>query len=400
MLSRRTGRIRLPQDARPTWAEVSLPQIQKNFEALQNRAGKNCEVMAVVKANAYGHGAVPVSRFLAAHGVRWFGVATLEEALELRRAGIKHHLLILGSFFPPQAAQVISNRIQVTASSLAQLNALQRAASRRHPALTHLKFDTGMGRLGFSLEEAEMIAQQWVRGTWNHLRLCGVFSHLASAETPETSQTVSQIGNFSRVLEIFQSAGLEVPVRHLANSAGIAFHPEARFDLARAGIALYGYEPTNSRTPRMGTAPAMALKTRVLHLKSVPRGTPLGYDGTFITPHAAVIATLPIGYADGVDRRLSFANVAPFKRSNSAARPMAVIVNDQFAPIVGRVSMDLTLVDVSQVNGVRVNDEAVLIGASSSHAISADDWARQIGTISYEILCGITSRVCRIYRFD
>jgi alanine racemase len=386
----------LRAEASPTWAEVSLLQLLKNYRAIRRRVGNTCELMAVVKANAYGHGAAIVSRCLAAHGVRWFGVATLEEALELRQAGIRKNLLILGTFFPPQASSAIKHHIQVTASSTQHLDALNQAASRKTPAKVHLKFDTGMGRMGFSSADAEVLAQRWASGSWQHLSLQGVSSHLASAEDLDCSQNQKQLQNFGRVLEVFVAAGIKIPIRHLANSAGAAFHPAMRLDLVRTGIALFGYEPQGAMMPPMGTAPILSLKTRILHLKSVPSGSLLGYGGTFITRRPSVIATLPVGYAHGVNRRLSYANRRPCRGANAQAHPMNTIVRGQLAPMVGRVSMDLTLVDVTDVRGVRPGDKVILLGQSGSHAINAEDWAAYVGTIPYEVLCGISTR--RVYR--
>lgn len=389
--------VRFSKNARPVWAEISLPQLRKNYEAIRQRVGERCDVMAVVKANAYGHGATVVSRMLAAEGVRWFGVGMLEEALELRRARVDGNILILSIFLPEQASAALTNGIQVTASTLAHLNALQRAASRKHPAPVHLKFDTGMGRMGFSCDDAEMLAQQWARGRWSHLRLQGVFSHLASADEVDSPQNALQGKNFSRVLKAFKSEGVEIPARHLANTAGISFHRRSHYDLVRAGIALYGYEPRAPQRPALGTAPALTFRTRILHLKSVPPGTALGYGGAFVTRRHSVIAVLPLGYADGVNRRLSFANAPRHRRENARPRPMNVVIHNQPAPVVGRVSMDLTFVDVTDVNGVRVNDEVVLMGGAASGAPGAVEWADYTGTAAYEILCGISPRVYRVY---
>lgn len=388
----------LPPAGRPTWAEISLPRLVKNFQAIQRRVGSRCEVMAVVKANAYGHGAAAVARALSTNGARWFGVATLEEGQELRRAGIRDHLLLLGTFFPDQAAAAIDDTIQVTASSRMHLNALEKSASRKKPAMVHLKFDTGMGRLGFSLHEAEGVARRWAKGAWPHLRLNGIFSHLASAEDLDSPQTVEQTERFGQVISIFEAQKIKVPLLHLANSGGSAFHPATRLKLVRAGIALYGYEPRQERLAPMGTAPALFLKTRVMHLKSVSRAAPLGYDATFVTRRPSVIATLPIGYADGVNRRLSFANQMPDALKNARSHPMCAIVRGQFAPIVGRVSMDLTILDVTDVRGVRLNDEVTLLGHSGSKTVTARDWAEHVGSISYEVLCGISARVHRVYK--
>lgn len=352
--------------------------------------------MAVVKANAYGHGAAVVSRFLASHGVRWFGVATLEEALELRRGRIRKNVLILGTFFPAQASSAIKHHIQVTASSTQHLDALNRVASKKMPGMVHLKFDTGMGRMGFSLADSEILAKRWAHGDWPHLSLQGISSHLASAEDPDCPQNRTQSQNFRRLLTVFEAHGIRVPIRHLANSAGAIFHPAMRLDLVRTGIALFGYEPRSPKVPPVGTAPVLSLKTRILHLKSVPAGSLLGYGGTFVTRRPSVIATLPVGYAHGVNRRLSFANRRPHRSANTQTQPMNTIVRGQLAPMVGRVSMDLILVDVTDVGGVRLGDEVILLGESGSHAITAADWAAYVGTISYEVLCGISTR--RVYR--
>ena len=354
--------------------------------------------MAVVKANAYGHGAVAVSRYLALHGARWFGVATLEEAVELRRVGIRANVVMLGTFFPPQAKSAIEHRIQVTVSSIQHLNALNRASSRKAPAVVHLKFDTGMGRMGFSCEEAEGLARRWARGGWKHLVLQGLCSHLASAEDLECVQNRMQSTKFQRVRAAFETVGIDPPVRHLANSAGGAFHPSLRQDLVRAGIALYGYEPRIEKFRPMGTGPALSLRTRVLHIRPVPRNTWLGYQGTFVTRRRSVVVTLPIGYADGFNRRFSFSNRAPCRTENVQSRPMRAIIRGELAPVIGRVSMDLIFLDVTDVKGVRVGDEVILLGCSGSLAITAADWAAYLGTIPYEVLCGIGSRVYRVYK--
>lgn len=353
--------------------------------------------MAVVKADAYGHGAVPVSKFLASCGVEWFGVATLEEAAALRDAGLKRNILVLGTFFPAQARAAVEINARITASSVPHLEALNRAGTPQKPVKVHLKFDTGMNRMGFSCEESEKLARRWAERRWKNLRLEGIFTHLSSAEQIEAPSNRAQEDLFLRVLTTFEDAGVEVPLRHVANSAGASFHSTLRWDMVRAGIALYGYEFRSRGIKPMGTAPALSLKTRVLHLKRVPRNSPLGYNGTYRMRRPGVIATLPIGYADGVNRRLSFANVKPYSRQNARPEPMCVLIRGRRAPLVGRVSMDLILADVTEIPDVHVGDEVVLLGRSGSQVMTAEDWASYLGTISYEILCALSPRVYRVY---
>ncbi len=337
-------------------------------------------ILAVVKANAYGHGAVPVSQALLSAGAHQLGVATVEEGLELRNAGITAPILVMGGVYDIPTIQR-SNLTPVLPSRDAVEAAARLADPRTVPLHVHLKVDTGMSRLGVTPEEALAL----LRSGWPpNLHLEGVMSHLASADEPDGGPTEQQLARFRAFLDAIQSAGLKVPTAHIANSAAILRFPSSRFDLVRPGLMLYGY--SSGPTPSVDLRPALTWKTRVIQVKRVDKGQPVSYGGTFVAPRPSTLAVLPVGYADGYNRALS----------NKAH----VLLGGHPSPVVGRVCMDLTMVDVTDYPSVRPGDEAVLLGRQGSSAITADDLAAWRNTISYEILCQIGPRVTRVYRED
>ena len=367
---------------RPTWAEIDLAALAHNFRAVRSRVAAGVSVMAVVKANAYGHDAVLCAQRLAAEGVDWFGVALPEEGLKLRENGITQPILSLGGFWPGQEAALLREKIVPVIYRLDMAEALDRAAQEAGVrAPFHVKIDTGMGRLGVRYEAAAEFADGLKRFT--HLRLEGVMTHFAAADAPDLDDfTRAQTARYEAVWGAFQERGFNPNWRDLANSAGIYAHPLAHGNLVRAGGVLYGLW-RDILPPATGTdlRPVMALRSRIELLKRVPAGAALGYGCTFITQRDSLIATLPIGYNDGYPRALS--------------NQGRVIVRGQFAPVVGRVSMDMTLVDVTDVPGVALQDTVRLLGQEGACAITAEEIAAQIGTISYEITCGISGRVPR-----
>ncbi len=366
--------------SRPTRAIVDLDAIAGNFRALAERAGGSERVFPVLKANAYGHGAVPVARRLVREGAVRFAVALLEEGIELREAGIEGEILLLSSDDRVDAAVLAAHRLTPTLHDVEQARAVAAsAAALAEPLPVHLEIDTGMGRLGVRPENLSRMIGALRRSPT--LRLAGTFTHFARADETGSDSTARQIQDFSDALSRIRSAGLEPGLVHAANSAGALAVPEAHFDAIRPGIALFGVAPSE-RVGDPALRPALTLETSILAIKRVPAGTPLGYGGTFMTARPTDVATLPIGYHDGL------------RRSFSGRLP--VLLRGGRAPIVGAVSMDLTMVDATDCGGAP-GDRVVVMGRFGSEELGAWDLARAAGTIAYEILCGIGSRVPRSY---
>jgi alanine racemase len=363
----------------PTVVEIHLPSLRHNLQEVTRRVGA-AAIMAVVKANAYGHGAVPVSRALLAAGTHQLGVATVEEGLELRHAGVTAPILVMGGLCDIPAIQQF-NLTPVLPSRDAVETAARLAAPRTAPLRVHLKIDTGMSRLGLIPDEALAL----LRAGWPpNLHLEGVMSHLASADDPDGRATEEQLARFRAFLEAIQAAGLNRPAAHIANSAGILRFPSSHFDLVRPGLMLYGY--ASGPLPCADLRPALTWKSRVMQIKQVNAGQRVSYGGTFVASRPSTLAVLPVGYADGYSRALS--------------NKGHVLIGGRPAPVVGRVCMDLTIVDVTDHPAVRPGDEAVLLGRQGSAAITADDLAAWQDTISYEVLCRIGPRVTRVYLED
>lgn len=369
---------------RPVWVEVNLEAIEHNFNMVRKLIKPGTKVMAVIKANAYGHGAVEVARRLRRAGASYFGVATQQEALELREAGIEVPILILG-FTPLEDAEAtVAHGIAQTVFSLAQGEALSKAALKLgRRAVVHVKIDTGMGRLGLPPgEETGRVIEELVK--LPGLVVEGIFSHLARADEQDKSSALEQTRRFEEFIRALQSKGIIIPLKHLANSAAVMELPESHFNLVRPGIMLYGLYPSPEMPKeRVPLRPALSWKTRIVQLKEVPPGTPISYGGTYVTGKTTRVATLPLGYADGLRRTLS-------NRGE-------VIVRGRRAPIIGRVCMDQTMVDVTGVPEVEVGDVVTIIGKDGAAEISADDMAGLLGTVCYEVVSGISPRVYRKY---
>ncbi len=372
---------------RPTWAEISLPKLRRNFEYVRRVAGPR-RIMAVVKADAYGHGAVTIARTLAEAGADWFGVATVEEALELRAAGVDKPVLLLGGLYMSDPADLIEYSLTPTVSSTARLDTYAECARRLgKPIEFHLKVDTGMGRLGLPPDRLKAFVEHYRE--LPGLELKGLFTHLASAEDLVASQTEDQTAGLEEALRQLRELGIEPEWIHVANSAALVAGWPFPENLVRIGALLYGYCLPLALPPgRPGPGPpqvepVLTLKSRVVYLKDVPSGTPLGYGAAFHTRRRSRIATVPVGYADGLSRALSNRGRA--------------IVRGRCAGIVGNISMDLTLLDVTDVPGVDIGDEVVLLGQADHCSITALEIAELVGTVPYEVLCSIGRRVPRIY---
>ena len=370
-----------PLDAhRPTWAEIDLDTLSSNVAAIRRRVGSR-PILAVVKANAYGHGAAEVARALETEGVERFGVALPEEGIELRRAGIRAPILVLGGFAPPQADLLLQHSLVPAIYRADQVASLSSAATRRGlTAPAHLKVDTGMGRLGVPIADLTSFLEVFRKAP--SMRLTGAFSHLAVADDPDDPFTARQIDLFQQAIGALKTAGLSPDEIHLANSAAIMDHPPAWLTLVRPGLVLYGYPPSARVTP-LPVHPVLFLKTRIIYIKEVPPGTTLGYGRTFEARRSTRVASLALGYDDGLPRLVS-------NRGH-------VLVRGRRAPVVGRVSMDLTTVDVTDIPAAALGDLVTVIGVSGDEVLGADQIAAWAGTIPWEVLCGIGTRVPRVY---
>jgi len=370
---------------RPTWLEINLDNLAFNYHSVKNFVGKNLGFMAVVKADAYGHGAVCCARRLEAEGIDWFAVALPEEGLELREKGIVTPILCLGSFWAGQEKWLLENDLTPVVYQIEKADLLNRAAAEKNIiADVHVKIDTGMGRIGVRFDESKEFADK-LRG-YKNLNVDGIMTHFATADNLSANDfTGGQINKFNEAVAMFEAKGFRPTYKNLANSPGAVAHENSRGNLVRIGGILYGLGgdvlPAGIDKPEL--KPVMSLHTRIAHLKRVPKGETLGYSRTFTTEKDSLIATVPIGYQDGYRRSLS---------NNGRA-----IIGRQYAPIVGRISMDWTILDVSEIRNVKVNDEVVLIGESENLNIRAEEIARATQTISYEITCGINRRVTRKY---
>ncbi len=376
------GLLAGPGADRPTVARISLSALTHNFEEVMRRANGR-KVLAVVKARAYGHGLVPVSRHLLGRGAHMLGVALVEEGRELREAGIDAPVLVMGPVFPEQADAVAAWRLTPVLSNNTVARALADAARRRFLRIAvHVKVDTGMSRLGVSPEAAPDLVQELM--ALEGIVVEGLMTHFVDAELRDKAFAAHQMERFETLLRVLADRGIAIPLRHAANSAAILDYQRALFTMVRPGLMLYGYDPVEGSASGADLQPVLSLFTRIFLLKKVPAGTPISYGRTFVTGRESLIATIPIGYADGFSRGLSNCGEA--------------LVRGVRAPIAGRVCMDMTMLDVTDVPGVREGDEVVLIGSSGGERITAADLAAKTGTIPYEVLCGISARVPRAYQ--
>ena len=377
---------RAPRPRSASWVEVDLAAVCHNVRNLRDLLAPGCGVWAVVKANAYGHGAVPTARAALEGGATGLAVASYPEAAELRRAGIGASILLLSAGEPRLAAQVVRGDIIQTACHTAMAQALSKAAARLgRPARVHLKMDTGLGRLGVRPEQSAQFAQF----LWGlpGLRLEGVFSHLATAEEADSSYVQEQLRRFRQALAAMAAVGIAPGVRHLANSAATLRFPEMRLDAVRVGLLIYGIRPDVSAPPQgleaLDLRPALSWKTRLAFAQRMPAGSPISYGGTHVTRGECTTGVLPLGYADGYPRRVS----------NRAH----VLVRGQVCPVIGTVCMDHVIVDITSAREAQVGDEVVLIGQQGKHRVTANDLARWAETCLHEIPTVIGRRVQRVH---
>lgn len=373
--------VTIPQ-GRPTVCFVDLNALGWNFRQIRSKVGPKVKVLSMVKANGYGHGATAIAKALAAEGSDAFGVATVEEGDELRQAGIATPILVLAGAYPDQVDQFFDNSLTPVIHASASLEELDATVHRRKKALNvHLKIDTGMGRIGLLAAEVDSWLPKIKK--LKALKIEGVFSHFSHAESVEGNYTQQQLRIFQSVVERLRAEGIAPSLVHLANSAATITLPAAYFDMVRPGLMLYGLYPSAAMASQICLKPVLSWKTRILQLKKVPAGSSISYGQTFVTKRESLIATLPLGYADGYPRLLS-------NRGE-------VLVNGNRAPVAGRVCMDLTMIDVTDIEKTQPGDEVVLLGRQGDAEISADEMAAWANTISYEILTSISNRVPRIH---
>ena len=366
----------------PTYATVNLAALAHNLSCIKRYLSPDCEVMAIVKANAYGHGAEDTARALARQGVGRFAVSSLDEGIALRQAGISASVVVLGALFEEQVSDLVAHQLTPVVSGGHILPSLAKAA-RSHPAPypIHLKVETGMGRLGFSPEELlSLLDNPLLRSP---LQVEGMMTHLADADGKDSTFTERQLGAFRNMVEQIRQRGFTIPLVHAANSAAIVRFPGAHFSLVRPGIMLYGYHTLPATVPPPDLKPVLSLHTTIVQLRNIPQGGTVSYNGTFVATRPTRIAVLPIGYADGYSRQLSHRG--------------SVLIRGRRAPIIGLVCMDMIMVDVTDITQLQVGETVTLIGQQGGESIWADEVAGWIDTIPYEILCGIGSRVPRLY---
>jgi len=376
---------------RPTWAEVSLSALRKNYRTVRDYVGQGVTICAVVKAYGYGHGAVECAKALEEEGATWLGVTSLDEAIPLREEGIDTRILLMTGFWRGEEEDIVRLGLTPTVWEVGNVELLERAAARvgvtQHAI--HLKVDSGMGRLGAAPEELPKICAALKSSP--HLKLEGFATHLASSEVLDAPSVAEQLKVFAEARRVLHDFGFDPPLVHAANTSAVISHHESWNTMVRPGLALYGYHLPFERAGRvvsgaglrLAVEPVLTWKTRILSVRDMRAGQALGYGGTYVTKAPARIAVLPVGYADGLNRGLSAGG--------------RVIVREHYAPIVGRISMDLTLVDVTGIPGIAVADEVILLGSHDGMSVDAREHAELANTIPYEILCAISKRVPRKY---
>lgn len=371
---------------RPTICEIDLDALRNNFDIIRRQARKDKKILAVVKANAYGHGAIAISRAMEDLKADFLGVAILEEALQLRNAGIRMPILILGGIIEGQEPAIFdSNLIPVVYSLIGAGRIDLEAGKRGVKGKIHVKIDTGMGRIGIKPPETREFFKALRK--MQNIEVEGLVTHFASADALLNSEgalyTEKQIKDFLQVIDAIESVGFDIPIKHAANSAAVFHHPSKDFNMVRPGIMLYGAYPSSSFEKIKDLKGVMSLRTKILEIRDMEKGAGISYNSTYITPGRRKIAVIPIGYADGYRRELS-------NRGE-------VLVRGRRAKVVGKVCMDMTLIDVTDVKNVRVGDDVYLFGGKGDNIITADEIAELAGTIPYEIFCGISERVPRVY---
>jgi alanine racemase len=366
----------------PTFVDIDLSSLAHNLRQVRQRLQPSCDILAIVKANAYGHGAFEITRALHRLGVRRFGVATVEEGTELRRAGIVDQIVVLGAVLPAQLPDLIAHGLTPVIYDLPLMQELVRVLSPSvKPYPIHIKVDTGMGRLGLAPEEVILALHAADLG--RTLSLEGIMTHMADADNSDHRFTAAQIARFRSILDQLATKGYRPRLIHMANSAGVLVHPSAHFSMVRPGIMLYGYHTLLHRRAHVALRPVLSWHTTVAAIRTIAEGDGVSYNRTYIAMKPTRIAVLPVGYADGYSRLLS--------------NKGSVLIGGMRAPVVGRVCMDMVMVDVTQIPQAKCGEPVVLIGQQGTERITVEDIAGAVGSISYEVLCSIGPRVRRCY---
>ena len=372
---------------RRTWADINLDHLAHNYTAIRRHIGSGVGILGVMKADAYGHGAVPISHQMVELGASYLAVSNLEEAVQIRRGEVRAPILILGYTPQSYAEMMVFMDIAQEVHSLEYAKALDAQLNGTNYILNvHLKIDTGMTRLGFFAQDNMLEAQIREIASLQHLHVEGVFTHFSSADSlqaEDIAYTQMQFQQFQNTISLLESLGIRPEIRHCCNSGAVILHPEYAMDLVRPGILLYGLHPSKDTESKMDLRPVMTLSSSVAQIRHVPAGSQISYGRTVKTKEPLRLATVPIGYADGLSRALS--NNGSF------------VIRGREAPIVGRICMDMCMVDVSNVPDVQVGDTVTIFGAET---ISCGSLAERIGTIPYEVLCSVNKRIPRIYLSD
>ncbi|MEI6863444.1 MAG: alanine racemase [Candidatus Omnitrophota bacterium] len=366
---------------RPTWAEIDLGAIAFNYKQVKRSVGRDTKIMAVVKANAYGHGTVEVSGVLENLGVQYLGVATMDEAIRLRDHGVKTPILVLGSVLPEEIKAATEKDVTLTLASDELLKAMRKVCGAHHKIRVHIKIDTGMGRIGIWHEEALNFIKNLAQDKC--IVIEGIYTHFSSAGRDDFF-THYQIESFEKLIEKLEGFDIRIPLRHSANSIATVDFKRSHLNLVRPGLIIYGMYPKYTFPKLIKLKPAMSLKTKIVYIKDTPPGRSISYGRTYITEKHTRIATLPVGYADGYCRGLSNKGY--------------VLVRGKKAPVIGKVTMDQTMIDVGHIRRAKIGDEVVLIGRQGMEEIRTEKLARTAGTIAYEVVCGISNRVPRVYK--
>lgn len=364
---------------RPVWAEVNLAALRRNYAKVE--AYTTSELMPIVKADAYGHGVIPVVRALKELGAKRFGVALLEEALEIKEVFPELSVMVIGTAPVEFSDRMVAEDVIPGISLFQQAEALSQAAGKQdRTARLHLKIDTGMGRIGFPHTDVKQMLKV---ASLPNLFIEGIYTHFASADQRDLSFAREQLSRFNQVVDRLKAQGLEIPIRHAANSAAILQLPEAHFELVRPGIILYGLPPSRQVGQTVGFEPVLSWRAKVTQVKTIATGETVSYGRTFRAAYPTRVATIPVGYADGLRRALSNRGEA--------------LVRGGRATMIGRICMDQTTLDVTKIPNVGVGDTVTLLGLDGRERVEATEMAAWLDTISYEIVCGISKRVPRVY---
>ncbi len=371
------------ENIRPVWLEINLDAIAHNVKKIRQIVGKNTQIIAVVKANAYGHGAIEVSETLLKNGVTMLGVGVIEEGVVLREAGIKAPILVCGLTINDQLESLVMYNLTATACKLKTIQTLSRIASKKKKKVrVHIKIDTGMGRLGIPSEDTLNFVKEI--GKMKNIEIEGIFTHFAATNEEDGNYTRKQFEKYKKALLELERERINIPLKHVANSTAILNSSRFHLNAVRPGIIVYGLFPSPKTKQIVQLRPAAEFKTKIIFLKEVSAGKSIGYGKTYTTTRPTRIATLPVGYADGYSWLLS--------------NKGEVLVRGERAPIIGRICMDLCMIDVTHIEGVEIGDEVVLWGKQGSGMVSAEEIAQRIGSIVYEVICMVDKeRVPKVF---